>query len=148
MAVAMEALGAAVDAAVAQDVSVLSIVELQEQFALLASSTSRLAGFEAALLAELADRTGGLLPTEEGRPRPLAGWAADACADTPSAAGRRMRIGTALQSGLPAVAAAVLDGRVGWRQAQVLTRLVGKIDPADLAGGGAKLDRRRPGDEP
>jgi hypothetical protein len=133
MAVVLEGLGAAVDAAVAQDLGVLSVAELQEQVAVLASVRSRLAGWDAAVLAELDRRTGGLLPTGEGKPRPLAGWAADASGDTPSAAGRRIRLGAALTSGLPAVGAAVLDGRVGWQQATVLTRLVGRIDPAGLA---------------
>ncbi|MBW3551825.1 MAG: DUF222 domain-containing protein [Proteobacteria bacterium] len=93
----------------------------------------RLTGFGGAVLAELEARGGGQVPTEEGRTRSLPGWAAEASGDSSGAAGRLLRVASALQTGLPAVAQAVLDGRLPFVRAEVLTRLVGRIDPAALA---------------
>lgn len=100
----------AVDAVVARELSEMSVESLQEEYARTAAQSARLTGFGSACLAELQQRTGGLLPTDEGRPRSLAGWAADASGDTPSAAGRLIRVASALRAGLPLAAQAVLDG--------------------------------------
>jgi len=85
------------------------------------------------VLAELQSRTGGLLATADGKPRPLPGWAAEVSGDSATAAGRMVRVSSLLQSGLPRVAKAVLDGQVPFVRAEVLTRLVGRIEPAALS---------------
>jgi hypothetical protein len=126
-------LATAVEAVVREDPTGLSVQALQERYASLAPQVQRLTGFGGAVLAELQARTGGLLPTEDGKPRPLPGWVAEVGGDSAYAAGRMLRVATALQSGLPRVAAAVLDGTVPFVRAEVLTRLVGKIAPAALA---------------
>jgi hypothetical protein len=123
----------AVDAVVVEDLSALSVVELQERYADVAAQVQRLTGFGGAVLAELQSRTGGLLPTEDGKPRPLPGWVAEASGDSASAAGRMLRVAGALQDGLPQIAAAVLDGTVPFVRAEVLTRLVGRIPAEALA---------------
>jgi uncharacterized small protein (DUF1192 family) len=132
MAAAAGVLASAVDAVVAQDLTVLSVLELQERYAAVAPQVQRLNGFGAAVLAELQSRTGGMLPTGDGRARPLPGWVAEAGGDSASAAVRMLRVGAALEEGLPRVAAAVLDGTVPFVRAEVLTRLVGKIDAQAL----------------
>jgi hypothetical protein len=126
-------LGAVVDAVVSADLSALSVAELQASYAAVASQVQRLTGFGGAVLAELSARTGGVVPTEQGGSRPLPGWVAEASGDSPSAAGRMLRVATALEQGLPKVARAVRDGQVPFVRAEVLTRLVGRIDPAALA---------------
>jgi hypothetical protein len=81
-------LGAVVDTVVSLDLRALSVDQLQDQFASVAPQVQRLTGFGGAVLAELAARTGGALPTADGRTRPLPGWAAEASGDSASAAGR------------------------------------------------------------
>jgi uncharacterized small protein (DUF1192 family) len=132
MAAAAGVLASAVDAVVAQDLTMLSVSELQEQYAAVAPQVQRLTGFGAAVLAELQSRTRGMLPAGDGRTRPLPGWVAEAGGDSAAAAGRMLRVGAALEAGLPRVAAAVLDGTVPFVRAEVLTRLVGKIDAQAL----------------
>jgi len=129
---ALAGLGTAVDAVVATDLPALSLEQLMQAYALGSPQTQRLQGFGSAVLAELHSRGGGQLPTDDGGLRSLAGWAAQASGDSPSSAGRLLQLATALEQGLPAVAQAVLDGAVGFKQAQVLTRLVGKINPSAL----------------
>ena len=129
---ALTELGTAVDAVVGTDLSALSLEQLQQAYALVSPQTQRLEGFGSAVLAELHTRGGGRLPTDDGGFRSLAGWVAETSSDSPSSAGRRLSVATALQQGLPAVAKAVLEGTLGFKQAQVLTRLVGKIDPSAL----------------
>ena len=126
------ALRAAVDAVVQQDLAGLSLAQLQEQVASVAGEVQRLSGFTGLALARLHMRTGGQLPTEDGRWRSVAGWAADATRDSASATGRLIRTAAALDEGLPLVAQAVLDGVVGFAHAQVLTRLVGAVDAGSL----------------
>jgi hypothetical protein len=133
MAAAAGALGRAVDAVLHEDLTALSVVGLQERYAEVAPQVQRLTGFSSAVLAELSSRTGGVLPTEEGRSRPLPGWFAEASGDSASTAGRMLRIAAALQAGLPRVAQAVLDGTVPFVRAEVLTRLVGRIGADALA---------------
>ncbi|MCW2678645.1 MAG: putative endonuclease [Frankiales bacterium] len=130
---AAAALVSAVDAVVGEDLSVLTVAELQERYVELAPQVQRLTGFGATVLAELQCRTGGLLPTDDGKPRPLPGWVAEASGDSASAAGRMLRVAGALQAGLPRVAASVLDGTVPFVRAEVLTRLVGRIPAQALA---------------
>ncbi|MCW2679718.1 MAG: putative endonuclease [Frankiales bacterium] len=122
-----------VDTLVTTDLSVLSVAELQSTYVAVAPQLQRLTGLCGAVLAELQARTGGLLPTEDGKPRPLAGWAAEASGDSASAAGRDVRVSVLLRTGLPRVAQAVLDGQVPSVRAEVLTRLVGRIDALALA---------------
>ena len=64
MAATTEALAAAVDALVQQDLSELDLAGLQEQYADLAPQVQRLMGLGAAVLAELHTRTHGVLPTD------------------------------------------------------------------------------------
>lgn len=126
-------LGAVVDTVVSTDLHGLSVSELQQRYASLAPQVQRLTGFGGAVLAELQGRTGGLLPTADGKPRPLPGWAAEVSGDSATAAGRMVRVCSLLQSGLPRVAQAVLGGQVPFVRAEVLTRLVGRIEPAALS---------------
>jgi hypothetical protein len=133
MAAAGGDLVAAVDAVVAEDLSVLSVSALQQQYAAVAPQVQRLTGFGGAVLAELGRRGAGQVPTEQGRTRSLPGWAAEASGNSSGAAGRLLRVASALQAGLPGVAQAVLDGRLPFVRAEVLTRLVGRIDAGALA---------------
>src|SRR5687768_2257118 len=127
MAAPGDVLTTTVDAVVREDLSLLSVPELQDAYAAVAPQVQRLTGFGGAVLAELQSRTGGLLPTSDGKPRPLPGWVAETSGDSASAAGRMLRVVTALQAGLPRVAEAVLEGEVAFVRAEVLTRLVGRI---------------------
>ena len=122
----------AVDAVTAQDLAGLSTAELQAQVAVVAPLVQRLEAFLALAAAQLSARTGGRLATEDGGSRSVAGWMAEVSGDSPAAAGRAVRTANALQEALPRVALAVLDGRVPWVRAQVLTRLVGRVDAEAL----------------
>jgi hypothetical protein len=133
MAVLERMLGATVDLVVQQDLSALTAEQLQEQVALAGPVSQRLAGYAALASAELTARTGGTIPTEDGGSRSVVGWVAETTGDSSSAAGRLIRIATALQQGLPRIAAAVLAGELPLPRAEVLTRLVGVIDPHVLA---------------
>lgn len=109
------------------------MAELQESYAAAAAQMQRLTGFGAAVLAELSSRTGGVVPTGDGRTRPLPGRVAEAGGDSAPAAARMLQVGNALQVGLPRVAQAVLDGELPFVRAAVLTRLVGRIGTQGLA---------------
>ncbi len=133
MAAAAGVLAAAVDAVVGQDLSALSVEQLQTQYAAVPPQVQRLTEFAAAAMTELNARTGGALPTEQGNSRPLPGvgrrdlrrqrtrcWADVA---------DRNRVAAELAP--PGAGGA---GRHGADvRAEVLTRLVGRIDPVALA---------------
>ena len=87
MAAAGGDLVAAVDGVVDRDLSVLSVGQLQQAYAVVAPQVQRLSGFGGAVLAELDARGGGQVPTEDGRTRSLPGWAAEASGDSSGAAG-------------------------------------------------------------
>jgi hypothetical protein len=127
------ALTAAVDAVVGQDLSALTVAQLQEAVAVAGPQAQRLAGFTALASSALSVRVGGQLPTDAGGSRSVAGWVAETTSETASAAGRLIAMATRLQRSLPGVAAALLDGRVGLAQAEILTRLVGRIPDDALA---------------
>jgi hypothetical protein len=133
MAAGADGLGAAVDAVVSCDLHALSVDQLQSVLPAVDEAAQRLSGFRSLAAAELQRRTGGQLPTDDGRRRTVAGWLADATGDSAPAAGRLIRLGELLQDGLPLVAQTVLDGRLSLAKAEVLIRLVGKIDQAALA---------------
>ena len=139
VATAAGMLTSAVDAVVGQDLSALTVEQLQELVALAGPQAQRLAGFAALAASTLSTRVGGALPTEDGRSRPVPGWVAEATSETPETAGRQIAIAGRWQRSLPGVAAALLDGRVGLAQAEVLTRLVGPISDAALAEAEADL---------
>ena len=124
-------LRAAVDALVARPAQPSAVTELTELIAGVTLQLGRLDGWLRAAEGELSIRTGGQLPTDDGPPRSLAGWLAELRRDSPAAAGRRLRTAELLRQ-LPQVADAVLNGLLTPAQAQVLTRLVGSIDPAAL----------------
>ena len=67
----------------------------------------------------------------DGRVRPVAGWPAQVQHATPAAAGSQLRAARLLRS-MPLIVDAVLDGVLTPAQAAVLTRLVGRIEPAAL----------------
>jgi hypothetical protein len=123
----------AVDAVVTADLQALSVAELQAGYLAVTPQVERLRGFSGAVQAELHARTGGQLPTEDGRTRPLPGWAAEASGDSANAAGRMIRTAELLKQGLPAVERSVLDGTLPFVRAEVLARLVGRIDAVALA---------------
>ena len=127
------ALTAAVDAVVGQDLSGLTVEQLRDAVATTAPQAQRLAGFTALAASTLNARVGGQLPTDTGGFRSVPGWVAETTGDTASAAGRLIAMAGRLQHSLPGVAQAVLDGRVAFAQAEILTRLVGHIDDTALA---------------
>lgn len=87
-----EGLREAVDAVVQQDLSSLSLDQLQEQVSAVAGQVQHLSGFTALAMARVHTRTGGELTTDDGRSRSVAGWAADATRDSASATGRLIRV--------------------------------------------------------
>jgi hypothetical protein len=127
------ALTAAVDAVVGQDLSGLTVEQLQAEVALVGPQAQRLAGFAALASSALSVRVGGRLPTDTGGSRSVAGWVAETTSETASAAGRLIAMATRLQTSLFRVATALLAGRVGFAQAEILTRLVGPIPDEALA---------------
>lgn len=76
---------------------------------------------------------GGQLPADTGGMRSVAGWVAESTSETASAAGRLIAMATRLKQSLPGVAGALLDGRVGLAQAEILTRMVGHVSDEALA---------------
>lgn len=125
------ALERAVDAVVAQPLADLWPDELQAQIAVIAAQAQRLAGFVSLATGELHRRTGGQLTPDAGGRRSVIGWVAEATRSSAAAAGSLVRTATALES-LPLVAQAVVDGLITLPHAQVLARLVGRLDPAAL----------------
>lgn len=121
--------GQAAEALTAVRPAGLSVQQLQDAVAYLAPLVDRLNGWVDRAVGELAAR--GPVPAADGREVPVQAWLRDATTCGGSAAGSRVRTATLLRE-LPAVADAVLDGRVGQAQAAVLTRLVGHIPAAQL----------------
>ena len=119
-------LRAAVDALVARPADRSTVAELAELIAAVTPQLARLDGWVRAAEGELSVRTGGQLPTDDGARRSVAGWLAEVRHDSASAAGSRLRTAGLLRQ-LPLIADAVLEGLLTPAQAQVLTRLVGKI---------------------
>jgi hypothetical protein len=124
-------LRAAVGALIGQPADRSTVAELTEQIAGVTRQLDRLDGWVRAAEGELSVRTGGLLPTDDGAARSVAGWLADVRLDSASAAGSRLRTAGLLRQ-LPLIADAVLEGLLTPAQAHVLTRLVGKIDAEAL----------------
>lgn len=126
------ALTAVVELLLAQPTEHLTVGQLQEQIVAVTPVLGRLEGWLRAREGQLHALSAGQLPTEDGGSRSVAGWLADVRNDTCSAAGSRLRTSTLLRDHLPLVADAVVDGVLTAAQAQVLTRLVGKIDDHSL----------------
>ena len=126
------ALEHAVDAVVAEPLEELWPDELQERIAAVAPQLQRLQGFVSAATAVLSRRTGGQVPTDDGGHRSLVGRVAEATRSSASTAGSLGRAAIALES-LPLVARAVVDGRITLPHAEVLARLVGRLEPMALA---------------
>jgi hypothetical protein len=124
-------LRAAVDDAVAVPVRALCAAELQASIASVQAEADRLLGWVSCAAGQLAATSGGRVATEDGGDRPVAGWLAEATRTSPSSAGSRLRVSTALRE-LPLVAQAVLDGVLTQEQAAVLSRLVGRVPLPDL----------------
>src|SRR5688572_32964997 len=117
MTTTAEVLTTAVDAVVSQDLSSLSVEQLQAVVAVCGPQAQRLSGCAALASAELSARAHGRLPTDNGGSRSVASWVAEATAESPSAAGRTLRLAELLRGSLPGVAQGVLGGTVGWAQA-------------------------------
>jgi len=122
-----------VDALVTEPLDGLGIQGLQARITEITPQVARLQGWLSCAAGRLDQLTGGTVPTDEhsGRARSVAGWLADVQHTTAAAAGSQLRTARLLRS-LPLVTAAVLDGVLTPAQAAVLTRLVGRIDPAAL----------------
>jgi hypothetical protein len=120
-------LRAVVDRLVAVPLDGQSVAELQAQIAAVGPQLDRLTGWLRAAEGALDAASAGQVATADGGRRPVAGWLAEVHRQTPSAAGRDLRVARALRD-LPRVRAAVLDGRLTPAQATVLTRFVGRID--------------------
>ena len=136
------------DELVAQPLEALPVAVLQAQVAAVAPQAGRLEGWLQAAAGELAARTGGQLPTEDGGRRSVVGWLAEVRQDTSASAGRQLRTSAALRTRLPLVAEAVLDGVLTPAQAAQLARLVGKIDDAALAESQEQLIQVAAGRDP
>jgi hypothetical protein len=126
-------LRAEVDALAAIDVTGLPIAGLQELIALGSAAAIRLDGMVSRAVGELQVRGSGQVPDPDvaGAVLPTAAWLRHTTMSTGNAAGRQIRMSVALRE-LPAVAEAVVDGDISPEHAQVLSRLVGKIDPDAL----------------
>ncbi|MDX6197151.1 MAG: hypothetical protein QOJ79_302, partial [Actinomycetota bacterium] len=126
-------LEAEVDALAAVDVTGLPIAGLQEVIALGSGCRTRLDGIVSRAVGELQVRGGGQVPdpTVSGAVLPTAAWLRHTARVSGNAAGRQVRTSVALRE-LPAVADAAVDGEITTAHAQVLSRLVGKIEPTAL----------------
>src|SRR4051812_31325004 len=122
-----------VDALAGVDVTALPIAGLQEFIATGATASARLDGVVSRAVGELQVRGSGQVPDPQvaGAVLPTAAWLRQTTNVTGNAAGRQIRTSVALRE-LPAVIDAIVDGRISQRHGQVLTRLVGKIDPDAL----------------
>lgn len=124
-----------VDALVREPLDGLDAPALQALIVTLTPQVARLQGLLHVAAGQLADVTGGALPSDDdgprSRPRSVPGWLADVQHSTPGATGSQLRTARLLRR-LPVVVDAVLDGRLTPAQAAVLTRLVDKIDEASL----------------
>ncbi|MDT7572600.1 MAG: hypothetical protein QOE05_2774 [Actinomycetota bacterium] len=126
-------LDAEVDALAAIDVAGLPVSGLQELIARGSRCRTRLDGVLSRAIGELAVRGSGQVPDPDhaGMVLPTAAWLRHTTRTTGTAAGRAVRTSVALRE-LPAVADAVVDGRITTQHARVLSRLVGKIEPTAL----------------
>ena len=131
-------LAVAVDTAVEQPVSELSIHQLQTHLTALCRQTERLHGRISQAVGELHTRTGGQVPAHHGPADRSDGsvcsstaWLRDATTLGGPAAGALIRTATALRE-LPELAQAVTDGQLGNAQAAALTRLVGTLPASEL----------------
>lgn len=124
----VEALSAAVERLLDQPRAGLSAVQLQAAVVAVTPLLGRLDGWLRAVEDEVAARGAGQVVADDGTSRSAAGWLADVRRETPAATGGRLRTSRLLREELPLVADAVLDGVLTVGQAQVLTRLVGRID--------------------
>jgi hypothetical protein len=121
-----------VDALSRIDVSALPIAGLQDLVAETTSAIDRLTGLRSRALGELQVRGGGQVPDRDGQTCPMPAWLRSVASVTGNEAGRQLRTSVALRE-LPLVSDAVVDGVISPEHAQVLTGLVGKIDPQALA---------------
>jgi hypothetical protein len=123
---------AEVDALSRIDVRGLPLAGLQDFVAETTSALDRLTGLRSRALGELQVRGGGQVPDRDGQVCPTPAWLRQVAQLTGSEAGRQLRTSVALRE-LPLVGDAVVAGTITPEHAQILTRLVGKIDPAALA---------------
>ena len=135
----MTATGAAltplVDALLAQPLDELDVEQLQTAISTVTPLLARLTGWLTTAAGQLDQRCGSTLPDPGPDPgrraRTLSGWLADLQHSTPNVTGGQLRTARLLRT-LPLVTDAVLTGTLTPAQAAVLTRLVGRIDPAAL----------------
>ncbi|MCU1589979.1 MAG: hypothetical protein JWP11_1235 [Frankiales bacterium] len=111
----------------------LPMESLQELVARASSLSDRLAGMASRALGELQVRGGGSVPDPavSGAACPTPAWLRSVAKVTGTGAGLQVRTSMALRE-LPAVVDAVVDGTITQQHGRVLTRLVGKIEPAAL----------------
>jgi len=147
MAPAVSALAPAVDAVVRVPVRGLFADDLHERIALVDQQVQRLTGWLSAAAGELQTVTGGQVRTETGGRRSTVGWLAEATRSSSASVGSQVRTATALRA-LPLVVEAVLDGVLTQAQAQVLSRLVGRIPTEHLLECQAELVRVASGRDP
>jgi hypothetical protein len=121
-----------VDALSRIDVSALPVAVLQDFVAKTTSAIDRLTGLRSRALGELQVRGGGQVPDRDGQTCPMPAWLRSVANVTGNEAGRQLRTSVALRE-LPLVSDAVVAGTVTPEHAQILTRLVGKIDLQALA---------------
>jgi hypothetical protein len=105
---------------------------LQDFIAETTSAIDRLTGLRSRALGELAVRGGGQVPDRDGQTCPTPAWLRQVAQVTGNEAGRLIRTSVALRE-LLLVSDAVVAGTITAEQAQILTRLVGKIDPQALS---------------
>jgi hypothetical protein len=125
---------AAVEAFLAVDVEALDEAGLQQAAVVARQLAGRLLGLADTALGALNARGPVLVnPGSEGPPlyRPVQGWWRDAVGLTGQQAGKEVRRATTLRE-LPVIGAAVVMGVLAPAQAEVLTRLHGRIDAEGL----------------
>ena len=133
------ALASLVDALVRAPLDGLDAAAVQAEIVAVTPQVDRLQGWLTTLAGRLDELTGGSVPDPDtGRPRTIAGWLAQVQHTTAGTAGSQLRTARLLRD-LPLVTAAVLDGVLTPAQAAVLTRLVGRIDPAGPEASEAEL---------
>lgn len=127
----VEGLAAPVGALTALRPDSLSVEQLQAAIPMVTALVDRLGGWTDAALGELASRGGDQVPAADGDGRqvPAPAWLRDATGCGGEHAGKQVRLAERLRS-LPELTEAVLHGRVGRKQAAVLTVLVARSDPS------------------
>jgi hypothetical protein len=113
--------------------SALPVVSLQELIGRTAELAHRLGGIRSRALGELQVRGGGQVPDPAiaGAVCPTPAWLRSVAMVSGTAAGREVRTSVKLRE-LPAVMDAIVDGQITPEHGQVLTRLVGRIEPSAL----------------